>query len=100
MCLWMTGDLVWSFSQAAPNASLGHRSLLRHQAREALRRHTPAVLASKGRFGPEVVGWVVRLKAPFDRQQFPSAASAALNAVVRQELDELWTRLRVRKAQS
>lgn len=75
------------------------RSLLRHQAREALRRHTPAVLAS-GRFGPEVVGWVVRLKAPFDRQQFPSAASAALNAVVRQELDELWTRLLVRKAQS
>jgi ribonuclease P protein component len=38
------------------------RSLLRHQAREALRRHAPAVLAS-GRFGVDVSGWVVRLRA-------------------------------------
>jgi len=68
------------------------RSLIRHQAREALRRHAPAVQAS-GRYGPEVDGWVVRLRAPFDRQQFPSAASDALQAVVRQELDELWSRL-------
>ena len=75
------------------------RSLLRHQAREALRRHAPAVMAS-GLFGVDVSGWVVRLKAPFDRQTFPSAASDALNAVVRQELDELWTRLIQRKAQS
>ena len=68
------------------------RSLLRHQAREAFRRHAPAVLAA-GRHGPEVDGWVVRLRAPFDRQQFPSAASDALSAAVRQELDELWSRL-------
>ncbi|MDE2592592.1 MAG: ribonuclease P protein component [Burkholderiales bacterium] len=75
------------------------RSLLRHQAREALRRHAPAVMAS-GLFGVGVSGWVLRLKAPFDRQTFPSAASDALNAVVRQELDELWARLIQRKAQS
>lgn len=75
------------------------RSLLRHQAREALRRHAPAVKAS-GRFGIEVSGWVLRLKAPFDRQTFPSAASDALHAAVRQELDELWSRLIQRKAQS
>ena len=66
------------------------RSLIRHQAREALRRHAPAVLAT-GRH--EVAGWVVRLRAPFDRQQFPSAASDALKAAVRRELDELWSRL-------
>jgi len=68
------------------------RSLIRHQAREALRRHAPAVLA-QGRHGDEVDGWVVRLRAPFDRTQFPSAASDALKALVRQELDELWQRL-------
>lgn len=68
------------------------RSLLRHQAREAFRRHAPIVLAA-GRHGAEVDGWVVRLRAPFDRKLFPSAASEALSAVVRQELDELWSRL-------
>ena len=68
------------------------RSLIRHQSREALRRHAPQVWA-KGRFTAEVEGWVVRLRAPFDRQLFPSAASEALNAAVRAELDELWSRL-------
>jgi ribonuclease P protein component len=68
------------------------RSLMRHQAREAFRRHAPQVLAA-GRHGPEVDGWVVRLRAPFDRKLFPSAASEALSAAVRQELDELWSRL-------
>lgn len=68
------------------------RSLIRHQIREALRRYAPIVRA-QGRFGDEVDGWVVRLKAPFDRQQFPSAASKALQLLVRQEMDELWSRL-------
>lgn len=67
------------------------RSLIRHQAREALRRHAPAV--ARGRHGRGIDGWVVRLRAPFDRQQFPSAASGALKMAVRQELDELWARL-------
>jgi ribonuclease P protein component len=64
------------------------RSLIRHQAREALRRHVPAVLADARRQG--IDGWVVRLRAPFDRQQFRSAASDALKALVREELDALW----------
>lgn len=68
------------------------RSLMRHQAREAFCRHAPRVRAA-GRHGPEVDGWVVRLRAPFDRKLFPSAASQALSAAVRQELDELWSRL-------
>ena len=68
------------------------RSLIRHQVREALRRHGPDIWAA-GRHGDEVDGWVVRLKAPFDRQLFPSAASPALNVAVRDELDELWSRL-------
>lgn len=68
------------------------RSLIRHQAREAVRRHAPG-LASQNRFGSELDAWVLRLRAPFDRQQFPSAASTALGAAVRLELDELWGRL-------
>jgi ribonuclease P protein component len=68
------------------------RSLIRHQAREALLRHASAVRA-QGRFGADVDGWVLRLKAPFDRKQFPSAASTALQVAVRLELDELWSRL-------
>lgn len=68
------------------------RSLIRHQAREAVRRHAPA-LASQERFGPALDAWVLRLRAPFDRQLFPSAASPALSAAVRLELDELWGRL-------
>lgn len=68
------------------------RSLIRHQAREALRRHAPT-LQAQGHVGADVDGWVLRLRAPFDKQLFPSAASEALKALVRQELDELWQRL-------
>ena len=68
------------------------RSLIRHQAREALRRHAPGLVGQR-RFGRELDAWVLRLRAPFDRQQFPSAASSALSAAVRLELDELWGRL-------
>lgn len=68
------------------------RSLIRHQAREALRRHAPG-LRAEPRFGAELDAWVLRLRAPFDRQLFPSAASAALSATVRAELEELWGRL-------
>ena len=37
--------------------------------------------------------WVVRLRAPFDRAVFPSAASTALQAAVRAELDQLLQRV-------
>lgn len=90
-----TGCDAWRLGLVLPKKQARRsvtRSLLRHQAREALRRHAPAVWA-QGRHAAEVEGWVLRLRAPFDRQQFPSAASAALAAVVRAELDELWSRL-------
>lgn len=71
------------------------RSLIRHQAREALRRHLSAwpveTVLQAG-----VNAWVLRLKSPFDRQVFPSAASDALRRTVRQELDELWSRVVLR----
>lgn len=86
--IWRLG-LVLPKKQARRSVT---RSLMRHQAREAFRRHAPGVRAA-GRHGPEVDGWVVRLRAPFDRKLFPSAASEALSAAVRQELDELWSRL-------
>jgi len=37
--------------------------------------------------------WVVRLRLPFDRKQFPSAASDALRAAVRAELQQLCAKL-------
>lgn len=86
--VWRLG-LVLPKKQARRSVT---RSLMRHQAREAFRRHAEAVRAA-GRHGGEVDGWVLRLRAPFDRKQFPSAASAALSAAVRMELDALWARL-------
>ncbi len=68
------------------------RSLIRHQAREALRRHGQAAWAASDD-NTRLEGWVLRLRAPFDKATYPSAASAALNASVRAELDEVWQRL-------
>ncbi len=42
--------------------------------------------------------WVIRLKAPFDRLQFPSAASDALRIAAGTELDELVARSKRRHA--
>lgn len=88
-CGWQLG-LVLPKKQARRSVT---RSLIRHQAREALRRHAPAVQATRRYPFEHVAGWVVRLRAPFDRKLFPSAASDALKTAVRQELDELWARL-------
>ncbi len=87
-------DLPWRFGLVLPKKQARRsvtRSLIRHQAREALRRHGLAVHALGVHAAAD--GWVLRLKAPFDRQLFPSAASHALSAAVRLELDELWGRL-------
>jgi len=69
------------------------RSLLRHQARAAVARHAPGLAHTAWASRHPLDAWVLRLRAPFDRQQFPSAASEALNHVVRLELDTLWTAL-------
>ncbi len=58
-----------------------------------MRRHAPAVLGATPGSAQVVAGWVVRLKTPFDRNQYPSAASEALKLAVRAELDELWGRV-------
>lgn len=59
------------------------RNLLKRQIRAAFDRHAAALPAGL---------WVVRLKAPFATAQFPSAASDALRAAARAELDTLLAR--------
>ncbi|WKB51209.1 ribonuclease P protein component [Eleftheria terrae] len=56
------------------------RTLLKRQVFAAFERHLPSM--------PPGV-WVVRLRAAFDRKQFPSAASEALRDAARAELDSL-----------
>jgi ribonuclease P protein component len=59
------------------------RSLIKRQIRAAVERHAARLAAGL---------WVVRLRAPFDRQAFPSAASDALRAAARDELDGVLAR--------
>ena len=57
------------------------RSLLKRQIRSAVERHAEALAGGL---------WVVRLRAPFDKARFPSAASDALKRVARDELEALF----------
>lgn len=59
------------------------RSLLKRQVRAAMARH--AALLPPGL-------WLVRLRAPFAVQLFPSAASTALREAARAELEQLFAR--------
>ncbi len=63
------------------------RHARRAVTRSLLKRQVYAALARR----PGLSGglWVVRLRAPFDRAQFKSAASDALRAAARAELDRL-----------
>jgi len=61
------------------------RNLLKRQIRAAVGRHAAEM--------PQGL-WVVRLRAPFDKQQFPSAASEALRRAAREELDAMLARQR------
>ncbi|WP_337877898.1 ribonuclease P protein component [Caldimonas sp.] len=56
------------------------RNLLKRQMYAAFARHAPALPGGM---------WVVRLRAAFDRERFPSADSKALRRVVRSEVDAL-----------
>ena len=56
------------------------RALLKRQIRLAVSARVGALLGGL---------WVVRLRAPFDKTSFPSAASAALKTCARRELDVL-----------
>lgn len=60
------------------------RSLLKRQMRERF-----SAVADRLEAGI----WVIRLKAPFDRAAFPSAASDALRSAAAAELRELLARL-------
>ena len=73
------------------------RSLLKRQMREVVwavvQRPTPAAGSASDVDASLPPGlWVLRLKAPFDKQQFASAASAALRASARSELVQLLRR--------
>jgi len=57
------------------------RSLLKRQIRRAVERHAGALAGGL---------WVVRLRAPFDKSRFPSAASDALKRAARDELEMLF----------
>ncbi|TDM05981.1 MAG: ribonuclease P [Ideonella sp. MAG2] len=59
------------------------RTLIKRQVKAAMALHASELPAGL---------WVVRVRAPFDRQQFPSAASAALRALAREELSTLFHR--------
>jgi len=56
------------------------RSLIKRQIYAAAERH-------RGRLGPGL--WIVRLRSPFDRTHFVSAASQALRDDARRELESL-----------
>jgi ribonuclease P protein component len=56
------------------------RSLVKREIYAAAARHREALAPGL---------WIVRLRAPFDRALFPSAASTALRRAVRSQLDEL-----------
>lgn len=59
------------------------RNLIRRQMRAAVQRHQAAFRSPIG------AKWVLRLRAAFAIETFPSAASQALKSSVRSELDAL-----------
>ena len=56
------------------------RTALKRQIRAAMTSHEQSLACGL---------WVIRLRAPFDRKQFPSATSQALQSAARDELDGL-----------
>ncbi len=63
------------------------RAVTRNLVKRQMRAQMLGAVAGSGA-GPKLpMGlWVLRLKAPFERAQFPSAASTALRHAVRSEL--------------
>lgn len=66
------------------------RHAKRSVTRALLKRQIRAAFAERPGMPPGL--WVVRLRSPFDRQKFPSAASDALRAAARAELAQLLDR--------
>lgn len=65
------------------------RSLIKRQIRAAVARHVEGMAGGL---------WVVRLRSPFDRIAFPSAASEQLKSAARVELEQLFTASAQRRA--
>jgi ribonuclease P protein component len=63
------------------------RHAKRSVTRALLKRQIRAAFAERPGMPPGM--WVVRLRSPFDRQKFPSAASDALRQAARAELAQL-----------
>ena len=66
------------------------RHARRSVTRQLLKRQIRAAFAERPGMPPGM--WVVRLRSPFDRQKFPSAASDALRQAARVELAQLLDR--------
>ncbi|MBV8033800.1 ribonuclease P protein component [Roseateles sp.] len=66
------------------------RHARRSVTRQLLKRQIRAAFAERPGMPPGL--WVVRLRSPFDRQKFPSAASDALRRAARAELAQLLDR--------
>jgi len=66
------------------------RHAKRSVTRQLLKRQIRAAFAERPGMPPGM--WVVRLRSPFDRQKFPSAASDALRQAARAELAQLLDR--------
>jgi ribonuclease P protein component len=78
----LSGGTVW-LGLVVPK-----RHARRSVTRSLLKRQIRTVVAEQAR-GLAAGLWVVRMRAPFDRERFVSAASEALRAVVREELVSL-----------
>lgn len=85
-----THHRVWRLGLVLPKKMARRsvtRSLIKHQARELWRQHAPALERAGWLSATCPAGnWVLRLKAPWPRDQFPSAASEPLKQAVRDEL--------------
>ena len=89
---------------AAPPAPTGHwlgsvipkRHARRAVTRNLLRRQIRAVMTARLHELPAGL-WLVRLRQPFDRQRFVSAASPALRREARCELQQLFERAAARR---
>jgi ribonuclease P protein component len=75
----LSGGTVW-LGLVVPK-----RHARRSVTRSLLKRQIRTVVAEQAR-GLAAGLWVVRMRAPFDRERFVSAASEALRGVVREEL--------------
>lgn len=74
------------------------RHAKRSVTRQLLKRQIRAAFAERPGMPPGL--WVVRLRSPFDRQKFPSAASDALRQTARAELTQLLDRALKPKAEA